>query len=61
VLNPLSGEFEQAMAFFGMVYEQDNFFSFLDNGCLSFTTRHQGAADNKPALEMSMSFLLYGL
>lgn len=45
-VNPISGEFEHATSFFGTIFDVTNFDCLLDDGCLSFTTRHDGVPDN---------------
>ncbi|KIL57948.1 hypothetical protein M378DRAFT_181472 [Amanita muscaria Koide BX008] len=43
LLNPFSGEYERATAFFGTAYGVDNFTCQMEDSCIFFTTRREGA------------------
>ncbi|KAF8346249.1 hypothetical protein F5887DRAFT_1073897 [Amanita rubescens] len=46
VLQPLSGEYERAVAFIGTTLEKTEFYCLLEDSCLFFSTRREGAVDN---------------
>ncbi|KAM6489120.1 hypothetical protein JOM56_010314 [Amanita muscaria] len=43
LLSPFSGEYERAAAYFGTAYGVDNFTCQMEDSCLFFTTRREGA------------------